>query len=810
MSASKNLIQASAGNVAGGGDFYDYEIENSLRFNTGNTDYLTFTPSTNGNNTTFTLRFMVKLGNLDKQRWLFLTNTSVANAYTGVRINANNTLEYFNASPGVDAQMITSSVFRDVSSWYDIVISVSSTNVDIYVNGVEQPYGTVNQPSGADTGVNLAGTLMSTSTATPSAGTLDGYLAEMVLIDGQALTPTSFGEFKNGIWVPKDCSGLSFGTNGAYLKFGNSGALGTDSSGNSNNWTVNGLTSSDQMPDTPTNNFATLNPLLQFPYPAGYYGAMYNGNLEKEGPASNAYTGAYSTIAMSPNTGKWYSEHYVQVLNRNAFGISYSPTDAGSMNPNDSATYGYYLFCYYGWGYSNLYATASTIAQQVTNLSAGGIVGILYDSDNSEVTFFVNGTQAGSTMSVPSATYLFFADGYGVSPKAYNVSNFGQDSTFGGRITAGGNTDANGLGDFKYTVPTDALALCIPNLPEPTIGPNSNTTSDENFYVGLYTGTGATSALTQVPFSPDKVDIKDRDIGHSWMVFDRLRGATNFLYYDTASVEQTNAQSLKSFDANGFTLGTHSPVNTSGDDYVFYCYKGNGSGVSNTDGSITSTVSVNQDAGISFISYTNNNTASQSIGHGLGVTPKVIITKRLTGSGWGFFGPILGVDKYMYLDTSAAVATASGYMPAPSSTVVNTGNPIWSALNSGTDDSLLYCFAEVEGFSSFGSYTGNGSTDGPFIYTGFRPAYVVIKRTDVGSSWYVQDSARTPYNLNTNTLFFDLNQAENTAELESTYGRDMLSNGFKIRASHSTHNASGGTYIYMAFAENPFKYSNAR
>jgi len=219
---------------------------------------------------------------------------------------------------------------------------------------------------------------------------------------------------------------------------------------------------------------------------------------------------------------------------------------------------------------------------------------------------------------------------------------------------------------------------------------------------------------------------------------------------------------------------------------------------------------VNQDAGISFISYTNNNTPSQSIGHGLGVTPKVIITKRLTGSGWGFFGPILGVDKYMYLDTSAAVATASGYMPAPSSTVVNTGNPIWSALNSGTDDSLLYCFAEVEGFSSFGSYTGNGSTDGPFIYTGFRPAYVVIKRTDVGSSWYVQDSARTPYNLNTNTLFFDLNQAENTAELESTYGRDMLSNGFKIRASHSTHNASGGTYIYMAFAENPFKYSNAR
>jgi len=311
-----------------------------------------------------------------------------------------------------------------------------------------------------------------------------------------------------------------------------------------------------------------------------------------------------------------------------------------------------------------------------------------------------------------------------------------------------------------------------------------------------------------VPFSPDKVDIKDRDIGHSWLVFDRLRGATNFLYYDIASVEQTNAQSLKSFDANGFTLGTHSPVNTSGDDYVFYCYKGNGSGVSNTDGSITSTVSVNQDAGISFISYTNNNTASQSIGHGLGVTPKVIITKKLTGSGWGFFGPILGVDKYMYLDTSAAVATASGYMPAPSSTVVNTGNLIWSALNSGTDDSLLYCFAEVEGFSSFGSYTGNGSTDGPFVYTGFRPAFVIIKSTSLSQSWVVKDTERFTDNVTKGYLLIDTAAAD-VADHSPTY-TDILSNGFKLRGTANATNASGASYIYMAFAENPFKYSNAR
>ena len=800
MSSSKKLIQASAGNVAGG-SFYDYEIENSLRFNTGNTDYLTFTPSTNGNNTTFTLRFMVKLGNLDKQRWLFLTNTSVANAYTGVRINANNTLEYFNASPGVDAQMITSSVFRDVSSWYDIVISVSSTNVDIYVNGVEQPYGTVNQPSGADTGVNLAGTLMSTSTATPSAGTLDGYLAEMVLIDGQALTPTSFGEFKNGIWVPKDCSGLSFGTNGAYLKFGNSGALGTDSSGNSNNWTVNGLTSSDQMPDTPTNNFATLNPLLQFPYPAGYYGAMYNGNLEKEGAASNAYTGAYSTIAMSPNTGKWYSEHYVQVLNRNAFGISYSPTDAGSMNPNDSATYGYYLFCYYGWGYSNLYATASTIAQQVTNLSAGGIVGILYDSDNSEVTFFVNGTQAGSTMSVPSATYLFFADGYGVSPKAYNVSNFGQDSTFGGRITAGGNTDANDLGDFKYTVPTGALALCTANLPEPTIGPNSDIKPSDVFGVEIYTGNGTAigSGGNAVDCGVDMTDgdymvaIKDRDSAVNWMVFDTVRGDGKFIEFNTTNPEYTNSETL-TFTSTGVTLGSNGNVNSSGNDYVLYWFKAT--------------------AGFfDIVSFDLEATGNINIPHNLGVSPQFLTMKALSNGAqlesWFTYCESLPVSDpetdFIYLDKTNVVADNNTVWndTAPTSSVFTVGSGFTIA-NYGTPQ-IAYLFADVEGFCKIGYYKGNGSTDGPFHYLGFSPEMSISRSSSTTSNWIIQDTERNTYNPADTPSILDGADAEYTANSQ----RDFVSNGLKMRATGTPINLSGEDYITLSIGTSS-KYSNAR
>jgi hypothetical protein len=290
------------------------------------------------------------------------------------------------------------------------------------------------------------------------------------------------------------------------------------------------------------------------------------------------------------------------------------------------------------------------------------------------------------------------------------------------------------------------------------------------------------------------------------MLFDAVRGATKYLNSNTTNTEATDAQSLSSFNSNGFSVGNNVAVNTNTEDYVAWNWKANGSGATNLDGTITSTVSANTNAGISVVGYTNNNTASQSIGHGLGVTPKVIITKRLTGSGWGFFGPILGVDKYMYLDTTDAQATASGYMPAPSSTVVNTGTNIWSALNSGTDDSLLYCFAEVEGFSSFGSYTGNGSTDGPFVYCGFSPAFVMVKKTNAANDWAIWDSARDTYNVSQRTLLADLPNAE----YNGNYLCDFLSNGFKLKNDVGISNDNGSDYIYMAFAENPFKYANAR
>ena len=813
MSNFTKLMQQAASGV-GGGSFYDYEIENSLRFNTGNTDYLTFTPSTNGNNTTFTLRFMVKLCNLDKQRWLFLTNNnSPGSAYTGVRFNATNTLEYFNVSGGATAaQMITSSVFRDVSSWYDIVISVSSTNVDIYVNGVEQPYGTVNQPNGESTGVNSFNNLMSTSFVSGiSGGTLDGYVAEMVLVDGQAPTPTSFGEFKNGIWVPKDCSGLSFGTNGAYLKFENSGALGTDSSGNSNNWTVNGLTSSDQMIDTPTNNFATFNPLVKEPGITNDTNTYAEGNLYAKGDASANYNNTQTGVStiLYPSSGAWYTE-----VRHSGFGGQFN-VDTGIVGVyTQDAQAGWAMttnsVMYYFNG--SLYVSGSVVQTGGATYTTGDIIGVFVDSDNNQIKFYKNGSlQYTYNSSVSLGGFkLLTGDGASTEWVAW-ILNAGQNGTFNGNVTAGGNTDANGIGDFKYTVPTDALALCTANLPEPTIGPNSDTTSDENFDTVLFNKSTAPASITGLEFQPDIVWTKNRDNAYHHVLFDAVRGASSGGIYPSSSDYEdffaVNAD-LASFDTNGFTIGSTSSTNVQLGSNVGWTWKANGSGSSNTDGSITSTVSANQDAGISIVTYTGTG-SSMTFGHGLGQPVDfMLVKKRDTADGWVVHPfSVYGTSYILSLNSNIGIFSDSVCHTNNSTVIGFTGASGARNLNGGAY--VAYCFAEVESFSSFGSYTGNGSaTDGPFVFTGFKPAFVIFKRTDSTSDWNTHDASRSPYNVSDDILWANLSDAETTGS--STGKLDFLSNGIKIRGSANGINTSGGTYIYMAFAENPFKNALAR
>lgn len=795
--AALRTIQAAAG--AGGGDFYSYTIDNSARFAGSETLYRTWGTPTNNKKWTFSTWFK-----LDKATsWAGIFG---AGNYNNLYINSNRFILIQN-NPGPYGYRVDRFI-RDPGAWMHVVIAFDSTQATasdrqkMYINGVQQD--TTLQysawPLNVEPYINKSGYTHYIGRSAEVATYSKQYLAECVFIDGQQLDATSFGESKNGTWIPKEITGLTFGNNGFHLKFDNASSLGTDSSGNSNNFSVTGLTSSDQMPDTPTNNMPTLNPLLQYTTAAGYTGLMANGNLEKQGPADNSFTGAYSTISMAPNTGKWYSEHYLVTENRNAFGISYAPTDAGSSTPNDSTVYGYYVFTYSGWTYSTIYATSSDSSPQtITNVNSGSIVGVLYDSDALEVTFYVNGSQAGTTVSVPEKTYVFFSDGYGVSPQTYQVSNFGQDSTFGGRTTAGGNSDANDIGDFKYTVPTDAKALCTANLPEPAIGPNSSTQSDEHFNTVLWTGTGATNNITGVGFQPDWVWIKQRSSAQNNVLHDAVRGAGNYLMTDSTNVEATNTNQLSSFDSDGFTVGTATSTNQSGSTYVAWNWKGNGSGSSNTDGSITTTLSANADAGIAIMTYTGNATAGATLGHGLGVAPKMAIFRRRSPAvDWYVYHEALGVSSKLKLNTTGASSASTDWnSTAPGSSVFTIGSG--GGVNTSGSSYVAYMFAEIEGFSKFGSFAGKSGAE--FVYTGFRPAFVMTKRTN-SSGWYMFDDKRG-YNGGIKSLQPNTSNAEAGPWTQFS----IFSNGFE---DNGFVGDAGTTIIYMAFAENPFKYANAR
>jgi hypothetical protein len=399
------------------------------------------------------------------------------------------------------------------------------------------------------------------------------------------------------------------------------------------------------------------------------------------------------------------------------------------------------------------------------------------------------------------------------------VINFGQDSSFGGEVTRQGNTDANGIGDFYYAPPAGYLALCTANLPDPAIDPAEDDVPADYFNTVLYTGNNSTQSITGVGFQPDWTWIKARNtslMGH--ILTDAVRGVGKALISNATNAEDTNHEYgyLSVFDSDGFTVTAGSTnadrVNNSSYNYVSWNWlAGNGTST-NTDGTITSTVSANQKAGFSIVSYTGNG-SNATVGHGLSSTPEMIIFKNRTSSGnsWVVYSYELGATKYLLLDSTGAAGTYNHFQnTAPTSSVAYiTGGA--TAVNANTNNYIAYCFNSVEGYSKFGSYTGNGSTNGPFVYTGFQPAFVILKRTDAASrNWMMQNNKSNPYNVVASVLSSDLSDQEYTSTASGGYGVDFVSNGFKILNNNVNWNASGGTYIYMAFAEMPFKYANAR
>ena len=324
--------------------------------------------------------------------------------------------------------------------------------------------------------------------------------------------------------------------------------------------------------------------------------------------------------------------------------------------------------------------------------------------------------------------------------------------------------------------------------------------SSEYFNTKLYAGTGATQSITGVNFQPDLVWIKNRQDTYNHHLFDVIRGVEKEISSQTPDAETTMSGTLTSFDSDGFTLGSTGNTNFNGNNHVAWNWKANGAGVSNTDGDVTATVSANQTSGFSIVKYVNPASGSPfTVGHGLGSAPKMIIIKNTSGvQNWGVWHTSIGFGNYLILNTTAATGAAN-LVTATSATTFST----YQDHHSAGVDLIAYCFAEKKGFSKFGSYTGNGNTDGTFVYTGFKPALLIRKRTDASNDWYINDNKRAGYNPQNDYLF------PNTTQAESALQRfDFLSNGFKIRTTDGGDNASGGTYIYMAFAENPLVGTN--
>jgi hypothetical protein len=314
----------------------------------------------------------------------------------------------------------------------------------------------------------------------------------------------------------------------------------------------------------------------------------------------------------------------------------------------------------------------------------------------------------------------------------------------------------------------------------------------------LYTGTGSSLANTGVGFQPDWTWIKARSTTGGHRVYDVIRGATDTLYTNQTYESAVEAQTLTSFNSDGFTVGTDSGVNGSGVTFVAWNWDANGTGVSNTSGTISSTVSANTTSGFSIVSWTGTGTTG-TVGHSLGVAPSFYIVKRRNADGfdWFCYHKSLGATKFILLDTTGAEQTSDLWNDtSPTSTVFNVKTQ--GSVNASGGTYIAYCFADVKGFSKFGSRTGNGSLDGDFVYTGFKPALVITKRSDGVDNWRLHDNKRNTFNVVNNQLLADSSNSENT----NTF-IDFLSNGFKYRLDGGI-NTSSGKYIYMAFAENPF------
>ena len=810
-------------------------IEKCLRFNGDDAKKMSRTFGTNTSDTTKTLSFWMKRGKIGSYQIPFGTTVS-GNIEGYIRINNDDTLqlEDRNASDGTsDCRRITTRVFRDTTSWYHIMLVLDSTQgteadrAKFYVNGTQatisssisiaQDYSFQFFRSSAVNFIGVNGN---------SSNYFDGYLAEVNFIDGQALGPEYFGftEFQTGAWKPRGYQG-SYGTNGFRLDFldkTDNQTLGLDKSGRGNHFATDNFSSvHDTLIDTPTNNFCVLNQLNRTNDANVTDGNMIMTN----GSNDESVAGTFPIF-----TGKWYYEVYKKSTENGEYGID--SVYRNLSNSTDVHSNTKVCFRSNGGDQTNGAGSAISLTGSSSGQTGAGVIGIAVDMDNKKIWYtdlsgnwFNSGVPATNTnaafdfssVSAADGAVPYFFCGTGTGDSIF--LNFGQDPHFAGSQTGdevGSYTDKNGNGLFKYSVPNGYLALCSKNLPQ-TVAPDETApilNPDQHFKALLYTGTGSSHIVEGLKFQPDLVWVKGRDTnGYEPMMIDSVRGGDNSLVTSDTASESTHGGRSMTFYNRGVRWNSDSGnCNANGEDYVLWCWKGGGTAVTNSDGSVDAQVSANPAAGFSVVTYSGS--GNRTIGHGLNRAPEMIIMKgRNVTDQWTVGHRFLngGSNAWNYgtpLQSTTNIQTNSTFWnnTAPTDTVFSRGS--WNA----GYNMISYCWHSVEGYSKFGTYNGNGNANGPFVQCGFRPAFVLTKMVDtMGENWTISDSSRSTFN----PVDLFLRPDETTSDTSGAATMDFCATGFKLKNSDSKTNRSGARFIFMAFAEQSPKtqfdaFTNAR
>jgi len=766
-------------------------IERSVRLNQSDNPYFNRTATVAGDRRTFTLSIWVKFyktgGNQD---FIFMCGDSPSNQLQLSREGVSQINFEPKTGGSTDARFYNKTHLRD-HKWYHLVLKIDSTQstesdrMAFYINGVQDNENTdivattyPSQNLEFKWGENGISYVIGRRTHSGYEGSGDMQIADAHYVSGYAYDATAFGYFEDqtGIWKPKKYTG-SYGSAGWHLDFSDKTStttLGYDKSGNGNHFTANGISVSsgignDSLLDTPTNVFPTWSRLSK------NNSHTYTEGCQKVTSAANNQSGCVSTFG-APPSGKWYCEYHAQSSYLFAGVTPDTYRGTGNVITPDGTV------SYYSSGDKYIGSTSSTYNNQ--SYGNGDVIGIALDMDGKKVTYYKNNTSQGAIDLVDTTNghLIVFAVGTGQALTAY--INFGQQ-------------------EFTYTPPTGYKKICSANIvpKDPII-----IRPQKHFDVLLYTPNSSSLTVDGLEFTPDLIWLKSRTQAYRHYWFDVVRGTgQKALSSDINDQEGSDAGSITSFNRGGFSIPGATGFNDNGsgtNGVVAWCWKAGGAAVSNSDGTITTSISANQEAGFSIVTYTGTGSAA-TIGHGLGKAPKVVITKLrdTTTQDWFFMtGEIMNDrGKYQKFNESGSIASDTNVYPATAttSTVYSIGTD--SAINGSGSKYVAYCWAEIPGFSRFGKYRGNFDADGSFIHLGFRPAFFIVKK-NTDDNWYMGDYKRDPTNPGDHRIFADVNTVEGGTGQEHF---DIVSNGIKWRRAKNPFNNSDSDFIYMAWAQQP-------